>query len=285
MERRFVSAVAFPEQDDATPAWWFIFRGNEIVIRDQADDPMTVVPLLPLRSDTRAHGLHVVRRHFLGHLAGTPCIAAEISPDVPLPPEFTCCGLRAIYGRVSDDLFVVAGRAAQIIEWDRTHQYCGRCGTPTEIAPAERAKQCPRCGMLSFPRLSPAIIVLVERGDEILLARSPHFAEGMYSTLAGFVEPGESLEEAVYREVLEEAGIAVSGLQYFGSQPWPFPHSLMIGFTAHYAGGEITIDGNEIEDARWFTAYTLPRVPQKLSIARRLIDAFVARYREPLDQP
>ncbi|GIW04292.1 MAG: hypothetical protein KatS3mg059_0912 [Thermomicrobiales bacterium] len=198
---------------------------------------------------------------------------------------FACCGLRALYGRVSDDLFAVAGRAAQIIEWDRTHQYCGRCGTPTETAPAERAKRCPRCGLLSFPRLSPAIIVLVERGDEVLLARSPHFAEGMYSTLAGFVEPGESLEEAVYREVLEETGIAVTGLQYFGSQPWPFPHSLMIGFTARYAGGEITIDRNEIEDARWFTAFTLPRVPQKLSIARRLIDAFVARYREPLDQP
>jgi NAD+ diphosphatase len=152
-------------------------------------------------------------------------------------------------------------------------------------APGERAKRCPACGLLSFPRLSPAIIVLVERDDRVLLARGVNFPEGMYSTLAGFVEPGESLEEAVHREIGEEVGVALTDLRYFGSQPWPFPHSLMIGFTARYAGGEIVLDDREIADAAWFTADRMPRVPQKLSIARRLIDSYVAKHRPPLDQP
>lgn len=285
MDRRFVSAVTFPQGDGSEPAWWFIFRGSEILTVEPGHGQATLLPVLPLASDLSEWGLEAIRRHYLGRLEGRPCMAAEIRPDAEPAPGFARCGLRSLYGRVSDDLFTVAGRAAQIIEWDRTHQFCGRCGAATELAPGERAKRCPRCGHLSFPRLSPAIIVLVEREAEVLLARSPHFAEGMYSTLAGFVEPGESLEEAVHREIFEEVGICVTDLQYFGSQPWPFPHSLMIGFTARYAGGEITIDTQEIEDARWFSAYDLPRVPQKLSIARRLIDAFVAKYREPLDQP
>ncbi len=138
---------------------------------------------------------------------------------------------------------------------------------------------------VEFPRLSPAIIVLVERGDQVLLARGTAFPDGMYSTLAGFVEPGESLEEAVHREIYEESGILLTDLRYFGSQPWPFPHSLMIGFTARYAGGEIVIDPAEIADAQWFTVDRLPRVPQKLSIARRLIDSYVAKHGPPLDQP
>jgi NAD+ diphosphatase len=148
-----------------------------------------------------------------------------------------------------------------------------------KISQTERAKECPKCGLLHFPRLAPAIIVLVERGNELLLARSRHFMPGMYSVLAGFVEPGESLEEAVVREVREEVGISVKDIKYFGSQPWPFPHSLMVGFTATYGCGEITIDDTEIEDAGWFTADKLPRIPGKISIARKLIDWFVEKQR------
>ena len=131
--------------------------------------------------------------------------------------------------------------------------------------------------IVSFPRISPAIIVLVERDGKALLARSPRFKEGLFSTLAGFVEPGETLEDAVRREVKEEAGIDVKNIRYFGSQPWPFPDSLMVGFTAEYAGGEIKIDDNEILDARWFSAEDMPEIPGKISIARALIDYFLEK--------
>ena len=147
-----------------------------------------------------------------------------------------------------------------------------------------RAKECCRCGHLVFPRISPAVIVLIERGDEVLLARAARFADGFYSVLAGFVEPGESLEEAVSREVEEESGITVKDIRYFGSQPWPFPDSLMIGFTARYAAGELRIDGKEILEGQWFSVDDLPRIPGKISIARRLIDWFIEKHgRSPVD--
>jgi NAD+ diphosphatase len=186
-------------------------------------------------------------------------------------------GLRQVYGRLDEDLFWLATRAVQIVDWDRTHQFCGRCGAPMEAKATERAKLCPRCGLHHFPRLAPAIIVLVERGHALLLARSRHFTKGMYSVIAGFVEPGETLEEAVAREVREEIGISIKEIRYFGSQPWPFPHSLMIGFTATYAGGEIVLDDPEIEDAAWFTRDNLPPLPGKISIARKLIDWFLEK--------
>ncbi len=125
--------------------------------------------------------------------------------------------------------------------WDRTTQFCTRCGAPLFQSETERARHCAACSRLTFPRIDPSVIVLIRRDDDLLLARSPHFPGRWYSTLAGFVEPGETLEEAVHREVMEEVGIRVTNLQYFGSQPWPFPHSLMVAFTAEYAGGEIQI--------------------------------------------
>jgi NAD+ diphosphatase len=282
MDRPFISAIEPPAASDGQDhAWWFVFRDSEILVFESGD----ATDGIPLLVDLTELAIEPLRRHYLGALTGRHCYAVEIDPGAAPPPGTTFRNLRALYGRVPDEFFALAGRAAQIVEWDRTHQFCGRCATPTDYAPGERAKRCPACGLLSFPRLSPAIIVLVEREDQVLLARGVGFPEGMYSTLAGFVEPGESLEEAVHREIGEEAGIALKDLRYFGSQPWPFPHSLMIGFTAQYAGGEIVIDDREIADARWFTADALPRVPQKLSIARRLIDSYVAKHGPPLDQP
>jgi NAD+ diphosphatase len=179
---------------------------------------------------------------------------------------------------MEDHLFSLAGRAIQIVNWNQTHQFCGRCGTRTDDKLDERAKICPKCGLISFPLLSPAIIVAVVQGSRILLAHANHFPDGFYSVLAGFVEPGETLEECVQREVQEEVGLQLKNIRYFGSQPWPFPHSLMIAFTAEYAGGQITTDGMEIRDAGWFTAHDLPLIPGKISIARRLIDWFVEDY-------
>ncbi len=219
--------------------------------------------------------LSPVRTQYLGRLAGRACYGAELAEP---PPGLTLAPLRSLYGQLDETLFALAGQAVQLIEWDRTHQYCGSCGTPMEQPLRERVKQCPRCRLRQYPRLSPAIIVLVSRGDEVLLARAPRFRPEMYSVLAGFVEPGESLEETVMREVREEVGIEIGNIRYFGSQPWPFPNSLMVGFTATYASGDLKIDPVEIEAADWFKPDRLPPVPGPLSIARKLIDAFVAEH-------
>ena len=173
----------------------------------------------------------------------------------------------------------VAGRAFQIVEWDRSHQYCGRCGARTRDRTSERAKECPVCGFVLFPRVSPAMMVLVTRGRELLLARANRFPQAMYSALAGFVEPGESIEDCIHREVREEVGIEVDRLRYFASQSWAFPHSLMIAYNAEYAGGEMRPCDEEIADARWFTLDALPQLPSPVSISRHLIDATVARLK------
>jgi NAD+ diphosphatase len=169
----------------------------------------------------------------------------------------------------------------QLIDWARTHRFCGRCGTATDPQANERAMKCPACGLLSFPRLAPAMITLITKGEpgpdqQVLLARGVQFRGAMYSCLAGFVEPGESLEGAVVREVREEVGLEVRNVQYRGSQPWPFPHSLMVGFRAEYAGGDIVCADDEIVDANWYTRDNLPMIPPPISIARRLIDAWLA---------
>jgi len=253
-------------------AWWFIFQENKLLVC-QKPESLT----LPSLMDLDELGLIVIRQHYLGQLDNHHCYTGEVAEGTNPPTGMSFEGLRQVYSRLDEALFWIAARAVQIIDWDRTHRFCGRCGIELKMKTTERAKECPQCGLLHFPRLAPAIIVLVERGNELLLARSRHFLPGMYSVLAGFVEPGESLEEAVVREVKEEVGMDVKDIKYFGSQPWPFPHSLMIGFTATYAGGQISLDDSEIEEAGWFTADNLPRIPGKISIARKLIDGFLAK--------
>ena len=211
----------------------------------------------------------------IGELDGKRCFVAEVGREESAPDGMSFRDLRGMLGEIDEETFVVAGRAKQIVDWNRNHRFCGRDATETGPGPTELSKQCPNCGMVYYPRLSPAAIMLVTRGDEMLLARSPQFPPGMYSTLAGFVEPGESVEQTVAREVKEEVGLEVRSTRYFGSQSWPFPDSLMIGFTAEYAGGELRFEPEEIEDAGWFPVDALPDLPPKLSIARALIDAFV----------
>jgi NAD+ diphosphatase len=223
-------------------------------------------------------GLNARFRREIGALNGRQCYAAELNPDAAVPEEMMFRDLRSLLVEVDERFFAMAGRAKQIVEWHETHRFCGRCGAETVPVTTELAKECPRCGMLFYPRLSPAVIVLVKREDTILMARSPGFPRGMYSVLAGFVEPGESIEEAINREVCEEVGVEVEDVRYFGSQPWPFPHSLMIGFTAEYAGGELRLEPAEIEDAGWFGVNSIPAVPPKASIARAMIEQFVAHH-------
>jgi NAD+ diphosphatase len=172
-------------------------------------------------------------------------------------------------------MFWAAGRAVQIMAWDRDHQFCGRCATPTETMPSERAKRCPNCHLQTYPRLSPAIIVAIEKENKILLGRSHRHPPDRFSVLAGFVEPGETLEEATAREIFEEVGIQVKNIRYFGSQPWPFPNSLMIAFTCEYAGGEIVFEEAEMAEAAWFSVEELPKIPSSVSISRELIDWFI----------
>ncbi len=188
--------------------------------------------------------------------------------------------LRSLHGLLSDEEWNIAGRATQLLEWQRDHQFCGRCGRPNEAMPDTRAMRCPHDGTMVFPRLSPAVIVLIERADgRCLLGRNRGWDIPMYSTLAGFVEPGESLEDTVHREVFEEVGVRVDNIRYFGSQPWPFPNSLMLGFVAEWTEGEIKVDGEEVIDAQWFSPNDLPMIPPRLSIARQLIDDWLDRVR------
>jgi NAD+ diphosphatase len=264
-----------PSDEEAGPSWWFAFKGHNLLVT-QTDAAAEIPKTLSLSEV----GVTALRTHYLGQLDGCRCFAAELPEGSAAPAGMAFQGLRALFGLMDDLLFSVAGRAIQIVNWDQTHQFCGRCGVRTEVKRDERARICPQCGHLSFPRLSPAVIVAVVRGSRILLAHASHFPDGMYSVLAGFVEPGETLEECVQREVYEEVGLRLKNIRYFGSQPWPFPHSLMIAFTAEYAGGRIAIDGAEIADACWFTANELPRIPGKISIARRLIDWFVESGKE-----
>jgi NAD+ diphosphatase len=269
MPRRFVSEIV-PPVEQTQPAWWFAFANNKLLVQ-VAEDQTQIPQMLSLTEI----GLTPVRTQVLGSLDEIACCSAELPADSIAPDGMRFCGLRELYGTLDEDFYTLAGRAIQIVEWDRTHQYCGHCATPT-IQPAnERAKQCPKCGLVNYPRLSPAVIVLISRGDELLLARAHRFPAGMYSILAGFVEPGESLEETIVREVREEVGIEIQDIRYFGSQPWPFPNSLMIGFTANYTSGEIRVDPQELTEAAWFHKHHLPQLPPRSSIARKLIDWFV----------
>jgi NAD+ diphosphatase len=213
---------------------------------------------------------------YLGDLDGTPCFARALD-DAIAPAGTELVPLRQLFGALPDEDFGIAGRALGLTTWNRDHRFCGRCGAPTARSDSERARTCAACNHAAYPRLSPAVIVAVERDGKLLLARNARTRMPFHSVLAGFVEVGESLEDCVRREVAEEAGIALADIRYFGSQPWPLTSSLMIGFTATWAGGELVEDPTEIFDAAWHAPDALPTVPGKLSIARALIDDFVRR--------
>jgi len=270
VNKRFIKSI--PPDSDTQPSYWFAFKDNLLLIKEDTNGAS--IPVLYSIEDI---GLIILRKQHLGIWQEQHCYAIELPTDSVLPPGMKWVGLRQAYGILPEALFSLAGEAIQILDWERNHQFCGRCSTPTVPAVTEYSRKCPNCGLTNYPRLSPAVIVLIERNNELLLSRSPQFPPGMYSIQAGFVEPGENLEEAVHREILEEVGIEIKNVKYFGSQPWPFPNSLMIGFTAQYARGDLNIDRTEIEDAAWYTIDNLPQIPPRLSIARKLIDWYIKR--------
>ena len=251
---------------------WFVMRKGEILLKKHAD-----TYTIPRRADLGMIRNNLSHCQYFGLLDDRSCFTAELAQGI-LPEGFELKTMGEIFLLLENELILVAGCAAQLVRWDGAHRYCGKCGNPTEDLTEERAKKCSPCDLVYYPRLSPAIIVAVIKEDKILLARSGRFPTNFYSVLAGFVEPGESLEECVAREVYEEVGIKVDNIQYFGSQPWPFPDSLMLGFTAKYHSGDIRIDESEISDADWYRADALPNIPPGISIARHLIDWYVEVY-------
>lgn len=271
---RFVPHHVAPESPGDDPIL-FAFRGRELLVTEDLR--------LPSVADIDARGHEALRTQYLGQLDDRHCFSAELPADADSSDGFRYVNLHMLYATFDDVTHALAGRAVQIVEWDRTHQYCGACAVPTEHSKTDRSRSCPSCKIPMYPRLAPAMIVAVERGNEILLGRSPHFPPGILSVLAGFVEPGESAEEAVVREVFEETKIVVRDVEYFSSQAWPFPNSLMLGFRAQYESGDIEVDGEEIEEAGWYAADAMPSYfPGKVSIAQWLIRDFLTRNGQPL---
>jgi len=270
----FIPAVAAPD-DLRGDRVWLVFQGYRILASDDSS-----APFFPELKDASWLGLPEISRHFIGQCDGKGVFAIAVADDAAAPEGYHFEDLRRVLGRVSDEQFGMAGRALQILEWDRSHRYCGRCGILTTSHPlGERAKVCPSCATSYYPRINPCVIVLVTRGEELLLARAQRFNFPMYSTLAGFIEAGETAEETLVREVMEEVGVQVRNVRYFASQSWPFPGNLMLGFHAEYAGGDIVAQEEEIADAQFFHYTSLPLIPPVGSIANALIQDFVASVR------
>ncbi len=243
----------------------FLFHRGQLLLRS-AD--------LALPEPCAALGLSPEQLHPVG--LWQDCYYQAAWTDSPVLPDagHAWHGLRALFGSLDEGLLALAGRASQIAEWARTHRFCGACATPMGLAPGERCFQCPACGMTAYPRISPAMMVLIRKGDQVLLAQHAQSPYKRFTALAGFLEAGESIEEAVHREVYEEVGLRVQNLRYFGSQSWPFPHSLMIAFTADYLDGEIRVDPHEISAARWFGPQDeWPDMSVTVSIAAALLAA------------
>lgn len=244
----------------------FVFHQGRLLVREAG-------LALPDAAALARLDLDPARWHAVGTLDGRYCRTTWADAEA-LPAGYAWRGLRSLFGELDESLLGVAARAAQISEWARTHRFCGACGSATMLAAGERCYKCTGCGHMAYPRISPAMMVLIRKGDAVLLAMHLHSPAKRFVPLAGFLEAGESIEEAVHREVYEEVGLRVHNLRYFGSQSWPFPHSLMIAFTADYLDGEIRIDENELSEARWFGPHDAwPEPVPQVSISSVLVDA------------
>lgn len=253
-------------------AYWFVFQSDQLLLNHRAEPLAAEAALI--------QPAQLLRQHHLGSSHGITYYCAELAPNAALPDHIVKVPLRKAFESMEKDWYKPLVKAYSIINWDKNHQFCGRCGASTSHQTGTFERHCKICGLILYPRISPSIIVLIRKENTLLMARSPHFKPGVYGLIAGFVEVGESIEDAVHREVHEEVGLQIKNLRYFGSQPWPFPDSLMIGFVADYASGDMVIDHHEIEDAGWYRFDALPQGPiSTISIARQLIDAFIAEQK------
>ena len=270
LSRDFVAGIKTPES--FSESFHIVISDDEILTIDG------VHPWRPLNQDEwRWLGLDQIAGHYLGNVIDVPIFTNEVDPDADNPEGYEFSSLWSFLSQVDQQIFYLVGRARQIVEWHRNHAFCGQCGQKTTSFESDRSRKCLKCNLMFYPRLSPSIIVCVGKGEEILLAKNVHASGNFYSTIAGFVEPGESIEETVHREVFEEVGIRVHDLRYFGSQSWPFPNSLMLGFHAEYDSGELVLQETEIDDAGWFHYTDLPNRPAMVSISGWLINNFIER--------
>lgn len=261
---------------DNQPAYWFVFQQNLLLIDEGQRDSVAI----PMTHNLRDLELSPLRTFFAGSYNGRSCFAAEVSADTPAPVSMRFNELRPLIGVLPEKLFACAGTAFQLIDWDRSWHFCPRCAARLEPKAGERAKECGACGFVGYPPIAPAVIVAVVRDGKLLLATSRRFRPGLFSVLAGFVEAGETLEACVHREIREEVGIEVTDIKYFGSMSWPFPNSLMAGFTCRHASGEIVVDQVEIDAAGWYGPDELPPIlPLRGTLSRKLIDWFLAGNR------
>ena len=266
---------SIPPEKEAGEPLLFLFMQNQLLVK-RIGERYTV----PTSDDIDNSKEIYPDMHYIGRIGQQSCYTSKYIIEKEVKKEMEFLTLRQLFTQMDETMLQAAFRAIQITAWDYTHKFCGVCGAPTEKKDNEHAKVCPKCGHISYPRLSPAVIVAITKGDKLLLASNKNFTSNMYSVLAGFVEAGESLEECVKREIREEVSIEVKNIQYFGSQSWPFPNSFMIGFTAEYESGEIKVDENELSDAKWFSVKELPNIPASISISRKLIDWYVEKYKE-----
>jgi NAD+ diphosphatase len=253
-------------------AIWLIFSGERMIYHSAK--PGLIKGFWHQLQFAHAYEEHIVH---IGEHQNLPCYMVDMGGEQVDCVDLETASLRGMLMQIDLALFGTVARAWQLALFLRTHKYCGKCGSEMQQVDWEMARQCNRCGHRCYPRISPCIIVAIKRGKQILLAQGkPQQSRQMFSTLAGFVESGESLEQAIHREVMEEVGIKVKNLQYFASQPWPFPHSIMVGFLAEYESGEIEVDGKEILEAHWYDFDKLPNIPPEFSIAGQLIKATIA---------
>ena len=247
--------------------YWFVFCKTDILLEKLPDGSFTIPngeePPVEIKPWTTVHNI-------------TPFDDAEVKTlhiDMPVTNHtmYEMCGLRQSFYKLPNDLYLKAGKCQEILYWDMNTQYCGVCGGRMHLH-TDISKRCENCGKEIWPQLATAVIVLVHRDEEVLLVHANNFRGNFYGLVAGFVETGETLEQAVEREVMEETGIRIRNIRYFGSQPWPYPCGLMVGFHADYDGGEIHLQRSELSAGAWFTRNQLPQIPEKLSIARMLLD-------------
>ena len=251
------------------PSWWFIFYEDKLLL-EKKDGKYTI----PCRTDSPVKIPQQTQPHPSGEVDKIPCQTFAIDEEMEETQQYVMIGLRASYDYIEEKLYKAAGKASQILYWDINSQYCSACGSKT-VQTTSISKQCPKCKREYYPPIATAIIVLIRKGDAILLVHARNFRGTFYGLVAGFLEAGETLEECVQREVMEETGLKVKNITYFGNQPWPYPSGLMVGFIADYESGEIKLQDEELSAGAFYTKDNLPEIPRKLSLARKLIDYWI----------